>query len=435
MRESPWVRVAGTIPVKPVSDLAVFCDRPLPLRRLEPTDDMTAAPPEVPPPGHPSVSRRGPSAVVIAALAALATIATITTGACASSPHSATVEMDPMTFRVVDDEGSPRVEHMDPEVLFREGGRAFEALDYATAARKYALVHTHFPESRFALVSAFNAGLSFERDGRCAQAIPLYQHVAGATHGSKDAQDAYFRLASCYETLEDWARLEAAAETVLEPHYSGIAVVDRIAGFTLRGLARQRRGALALAERDFKQALELYQHNLEDRALSTSPEVSLAQLQIGEIYRELFASIRFRLPTERMARDLEDKSNFFLMAQSAYLRTLRLSHARYAVVAGYRLGALYEVMYEDMMAAEIPPELNREEVAIYYEELRNRIRPLLIRAIDVYERNLRMGQRFGRTGDDWIRRTEASLARLREVLRHDSSRAVEAELQRAAGSP
>ena len=114
----------------------------------------------------------------------------------------------------------------------------------------------------------------------------------------------------------------------------------------------------------------------------------------------------------------------------AELKALRLQHPDYAVVSGYRLGALYEVMYDDMMAAEIPTELTREEVELYYEELKKKIRPLLVRAIDIYERNLRMGQRFGKQGE-WVKRTEASLARLKEVLRQDSTREAEAELRRA----
>src|SRR5690606_33885338 len=126
-------------------------------------------------------------------------------------------------------------------------------------------------------------------------------------------------------------------------------------------------------ERDYRKALDLYQDHLEVRGLDKSPYVSQAQFRIGEIYRELFASIRFRLPLERMARDLEDKSNFFLMAQSAFLRALRLQHPDWAVVAGYRLGALYETMHDDMMAAEVPNDLSPEEIEIYEEELRSKV--------------------------------------------------------------
>lgn len=361
-----------------------------------------------------------------AGLAALAAL-----GGCATGPVATVIELEPMRFEATREGTETRVEQMDAKVLFGEAGRAFETADYRTAARKYRLVHERFAESEYATVSAFNGALALERDGRCGEAVALYEDVVRATAGSKDAQDSLFRIAACEEQLERWQALEKTADRILAPHYERISVVDRIAALAERGLARQHERRLAEAERDYKEALALYQQNLENKALRQSPQVSMAQLQIGEIYRELFASIRFKLPLETMARDLEDKSNFFLMAQSAYLRALRLQQADYAVIAGYRLGALYEVMYDDMMAAEIPPELTRDEVELYYEELKKKIRPLLVRAIDIYERNLRMGQRIG-TKDEWVKRTEASLARLKEVLRQDSSREAEAELRRAA---
>lgn len=334
--------------------------------------------------------------------------------ACAST--SETIEMDPMRFAVIETERGRRVESLDPETLFQEGNRAFEANDFLLAADKYELVLTGSPGSRWEKVATFNAGLALEKAGRPADAVPHFRAMVALVPGSKDAQDALFRLAACHESLGDWAAMGAVGDELVRPHFSDVAIVDRIAALAVRGRAREGQGQLALAERDYRAALELYREHLGERGLDKSPHVSLAQYRIGEIYRELFASIRFRLPLERMARDLEDKSNFFLMAQGAFLRALRLQHPDWAVIAGYRLGLLYETMYEDMVGAEVPTELTEEERAIYFEELHAKVRPLLERAIDIYERNLRLGQRFGKR-DDWMQKTEESLGRLQEVLR------------------
>lgn len=343
---------------------------------------------------------------------------------CASSQ---TVEMDPLHFTVVDGRGGKAVEALDPEALFMEGNKAFEAQDFELAARKYGVIVDHYPGTRWFVVASFNAGLALERAGRHAEAIPRFLSHIEAVSGSKDAQDALFRVAACHEALGQWEKLHGVGEELLKPHYKDIGPGDRLAAHAVRGRGAEGRGELALAERDYRKALELYQKNLEQRGLDKSPFVSLAQYRIGEIYRELFGSIRFKLPLERMARDLEDKSNFFLMAQSAYLRALRLQHPEWATMAGFRLGALYETMYEDMMGAEVPDDLTREEVDVYYEALRDKVRPLLVRAIDIYERNIRLGQRMGKR-DGWVAKTEASLARLREVLRAESSRAAENQL-------
>ncbi len=347
-------------------------------------------------------------------------------GACGTT-RTQVVELEPMRFEAVPTEDGAAVEVLEPEVLFREGGAAFAAGDYETAARKYGLVVTHFPDSRWGTVSRYNAGLALEKARRWAEAIPHFTQVAALTAGSKDAHDALFRLASCHEALEDWRAADAALSRVLAPEFEGIVAIDRLEALARRGRARQLRGDLALAERDYLAALELYRHNLANRAFSSNAYVSLAQFQIGEIYRALFQAIQFRLPLERMARDLEDKANYFLKAQHAYLKAVRMHHPEYAMAAGYRLGAIFESFYDDMMAAEVPDDLSKDELAVYYDELRRKVKPLLTKAIDIYERNIRLGERFGQT-DEWVRKTQASLSRLKDLLRQESAREAQAEI-------
>ncbi|MEZ4266305.1 MAG: tetratricopeptide repeat protein [Myxococcota bacterium] len=345
------------------------------------------------------------------------------------------VAMDAMHLAAIDVDGTRRVEVLDPEVLFREGGQAFEAEEFLTAARRYALIVEHFPDSRFGDVARFNAGLSFAKAGRCADGLPFLESAAERTAGSKDAHDALFQTAVCHETLGRWDAAIAVLDRILRPEHAGIVTADRIEALTRRGQAQQQLGDLAVAERDYTEALREYRHHLDDRSLVANYYVSQAQFQIGEIYRELFRAIRFRLPLDSMARDLEDKSNLFLKAQNAYLKTLRLQHPRVAVVSGYRLGSLYESMHDDMMAAEVPGDLSREEIDIYYEELRKHVRPLIVRAIDIYERNVQLGRRMGGAGDEWVRKTEASLARLREILGENASREALARVRESTASP
>ena len=128
---------------------------------------------------------------------------------------------------------------------------------------------------------------------------------------------------------------------------------------------------------------------------------------------------------EQMARDLEDKSNLFLKAQSAYMRTLRQRHADWAPQAGYRLGALYERMYDDMISAEVPDELTEEETAEYMGALRDRIRPLIEQALDIYHRNITLARSMG-ADEEWRQRSRRGLDRLRRILE---------ELQAPANAP
>ena len=57
--------------------------------------------------------------------------------ACASSPNKKVVTLDAMHVESVEVDGQRSVEIMDPQVLFDEAGKAFQASDYETAARLF----------------------------------------------------------------------------------------------------------------------------------------------------------------------------------------------------------------------------------------------------------------------------------------------------------
>ena len=148
--------------------------------------------------------------------------------------------------------------------------------------------------------------------------------------------------------------------------------------------------------------------------------MSMAHYQLARLFESLFRAIKFKLPTGRMARDLEDKSNYFLSAQASFLNAVRYHHPKYAVAAGFALGAIYEQFYRDLMDAEIPNTLSKSDIKVYFGELKKKIRPLVEKALRVYERNLKLAKRLGRN-EAWRIKTQGQLARLRALFKRDFS--------------
>jgi hypothetical protein len=116
-----------------------------------------------------------------------------------------------------------------------------------------------------------------------------------------------------------------------------------------------------------------------------------------------------------MEKDLTDKATLFLKAQSEYLRTVRMRNVYWGVQAGIRVGRLYEEFYEDIMNAEVPTDLDADELKIYMDELKKKARPLVAKAVDAYERNLSMARLYG-AQDEWFGDMAARLGKLRKVL-------------------
>jgi len=68
-----------------------------------------------------------------------------------------------------------------------------------------------------------------------------------------------------------------------------------------------------------------------------------------------------------------------------------------------------------MIDSPTPRELKGEEVEVYRQELRRRIKILLTKAIGVYETTVATAERIG-TGGPFVDRARASLERMKQLL-------------------
>jgi tetratricopeptide (TPR) repeat protein len=324
------------------------------------------------------------------------------------------VELDPLTFQArTTADGAVVVDALDADVLLDEASQAYAKGRFREAADKYDVFAATFPEHPHIGIAHFNAGLCRQKLGEWAKAQGHFEAFLALAVTEKDQVDGLFRLADTQRQLEDWEGLGRSGDRLLALRLS---VVDRAEAQSLRGLAWQHAGELARAERAYEEALAIYQEHADLRPFQANYYVAMAQFQTGEIYRTLFDGIAFRLPTEQMERDLEDKSKLLLSAQSAYLKAIRMRNSEWALAAGFKIGAIYEAFHADMLTAEYPDDMDAEETAIYFEELRKKIRPLITRAVEVYERNLVMSQRTGMTDTEWARRTRDRLDQLKVLI-------------------
>lgn len=348
-------------------------------------------------------------------------VATLFVGGCTATTttqvaHDA-IELDPMVLLHSGDE----VRTLEARPLFKQGTELYGDGKYEEALARFGDVARFFPDSNYAPHARFNAGLALMRLKRYDEALEAFGAARSTLLEDRDRWDARLQQAACLEELKRWESLVPLQEEILAG--ARLSVTQRIENQARLGVAHYELGNLALAEQALERALDAYRHNTEVPSLERNDYVSQAQFLIGEIYRGLFSTIAFKLPVETMARDLTDKSSFFLKGQSAYLKCIRLNHAHWSVAAGYRLGKLYEDFYDDMMTAEIPGDLDDEDKEIYFSELRKHIRPLVMRSIEVYERNLGMSDRLGAAGTEWAERTQASLDRMRHIMRTEFTEA------------
>ena len=116
-----------------------------------------------------------------------------------------------------------------------------------------------------------------------------------------------------------------------------------------------------------------------------------------------------------MARDFQRKLERLTQAQEAYNDTIRTRHVYWVSAAGYQLGALFEEFYDALMYAPVPTWLDDAQRQTYYESLKVQLRPVVNKAIWVYEKNLETAVRLG-YDNRFVEATEQQLARVQGVL-------------------
>lgn len=352
--------------------------------------------------------------------AALALTASLAIG-CASAPADRStsvpeqrLDLDPMLVRVGPDGETTTLE---AEEVFKKAYEAYSARRYERAARHYEAVIEYFEDSKYYLPSLYNLGLTYEKLELWDKSAQAYRRIIEEFPDDEGTSDAFYRLAEAHKELEEHERVVELMTNVLLK--DDLNHFDRIEAHLRRADAQLGLGQWEQASDGFRMLLELNDRAEVDQQLPPDNHLILqAHFGLGRSYHERVRQIPLVLPTERMGDDLERKAELFGAAQRHYIHTLRHHHPHWSMAAGYMIGRLYEDFYADIFAAEIPDDLGEEGVALYFDELRTHITPLMERAIQVYEKNLSLSQRMGQSEEKnrWVAETAQSLERVRSFL-------------------
>lgn len=303
---------------------------------------------------------------------------------------------------------------LNDEELFALGTSAFAARDFDKAARAFARLADVYPDSPHRAEAFYNAGLSFERLGRFAEALERFKVLMDPVKGTGDALDASFRAAECLYHLDDFRPAVEILGTIAGRE--DVAPQDRLQAKVHRGVCLLELGELEAAERAFRDAIGWWTVRKEAEAFEDYFPAQ-AQFFLGEVYRLHFERVLLdpAKGEERLGKDLQHKCELLLSAQGHFLRSIRIGEGRWATASGFRIGALYEHLYGAMLEAKVPPGLTDEEARVYREELRKKVRVLVTKAMTIYERTLAAAERIG-VDNPFVQQTRQSLDRMKQIL-------------------
>lgn len=306
------------------------------------------------------------------------------------------------------------------EELFAIGTAAFSAGDYRRAAGAFARLADLFPSSPHEAAALFDAGLAYEKLEEWRLALERFRTLERKYVGP-DATEATFKAAECLWHLRELPEAHAILDRLAAR--ADLSPTDAIRALTQRGIVELEAGSPEQAEKTLRLAVSRWQSASETERLDDYYPAQ-AQFYLGEVYRAWFLAIRLDPAAdgeEKLAKDLEYKAEMLLSAQGHYLRAIKIGNADWTVAAGYRIGELYDDMYQALVDAPLPPGLDAEEAAAYRESVRKdpRARVVIGKAIATYEATLAAAERARVTDNAFVAKTQASLDRMKRALHED----------------
>lgn len=309
--------------------------------------------------------------------------------------------------------GDLELEKLNDEELFAAATTFYAAEDFAQAARYFGRICDFHPKSIHRRAALYNAGLALEKIKQWDEAWVRFVELSDPK-GTGDSLDAAFRVAEVAYHLERYNEAIDVLQTIADR--TDLSADKRIEARVQQGICQLESGQKDLAETTLRSVLTFWQ-SLPDADLVDDYFPGQAQFFLGEIFRLHYESIELdgSKNTDKLAEDLEYKSELLLSAQGHYLRAIRIGNGYWATAAGQRIGNLYENMYDHMIHAPAPTELNETEKETYRAELRKKIRVLISKAITVYERTLEAAERIG-SSSPFVQETRESLQRMKDLL-------------------
>ncbi len=311
------------------------------------------------------------------------------------------------------------LETFDASDLLAKGNGFIEKQEWDQALKLYDHLLKTFPTSELVPVALYNSGLAYAGLAEHEQALGRFQRVIEGYAGTTTAKDAHYQSCLMLSKLDRWQEVADAFWAIRQK--GGLDSMDEIEARAGMAVAMFMLDDYDTAEREFMGVVRVYEERSKQEYLNAQYWVGQARFYLGEIYARRFEKASL-LPTkldgeawkEEMAKLLEEKCDLLLRAQNNFIRTIRVGHTGWATAAGFRIGSMYERLYDDMQAVQLPPDLPPDAQPYYRELLTEKISVLVSKAIQVYERSLEMATRVGEQ-NEWVERTSRALERMKTL--------------------
>ena len=309
--------------------------------------------------------------------------------------------------------GSDELVAFDAPTLFEEGGAHMDGNRFAEAVTSFDRLLKNFPDSGYAPPALFNAALSQEILGQFADAATRYRQVTEQFPSARVAKEASLRLGACYAELGHWpASIESLEAALKRPDLN---LSERVETMSRVGLGYFEIKDLTSAERVFRETLSYYQAHQEEERIESHFFVAMAQFYQAHLSHRRFRELPLRGAQKQLQQDIETLAKGFIATNDGYVAAIRYKDPFWASAAGFHIGALYRELYDTLIKAPVPVELNELQRLFYSDMLKGQLKTLLEKAQGVLQKNVEWASRVG-VKNGWIEKSSEQLEELSRLL-------------------
>jgi tetratricopeptide (TPR) repeat protein len=371
-----------------------------------------------------SISCRRPSLAFWLVFVMFGTLAASTTG-CAGSgkgetttPNRREVEFEELRINARAKQGGGYdFESYDAGDLFKRATELLNAQKCQESVTLYDRLVTEFEASEYVSASLYNSGLCLQALGNLEAAAERYTKVRTLRPQSEDVKDSSFLLTEVLIQLERWGEAQKIADELLARE--DLSQEERLEGMARRAQALLGLAQLEEAERYAQSALSYFRTRAKDKPIRDEFFAAACNYVLAETFRLRGEALKFPEGLEEQKQILIRRAQLLLQAQREYFNTIsfqNLDNLHWAAASGYRIGHMYDELWQSVMHAPVPANLRGAEAEkAYHDELAKLVKPLIRHAIRYWEMTLMFIERAG-VKTTWSDKTKADLTRVRALL-------------------
>jgi tetratricopeptide (TPR) repeat protein len=306
---------------------------------------------------------------------------------------------------------------LSPMALYVRGEALLEARKWGAALKVWNRLLAEYPDAVQRRYALLGSGAALQALHRCPEALPRFEEFLDLTDPDEEPEDVVdgrFREGICFAETKQYRDVVIVFSGLLEEFT--LPTETMIAAHASQGVGHFMLGDRDEAQRSFKAGIDLYNVRKKIELLEVAYYVGQSYFYFGELARERFTKVDLaegKTP-ESMAQLLDVKCDHLLAAQKEYLSAIHSKHFGWSSAAAHQVGRMYESLFHHMHSVPAPDELSQVQKVLYRQELSQKVRVLLKKAIRTWSAAVDFAGRTG-TENTWVVQTRERLTRIQQL--------------------